>query len=54
VRKEAALTWPAMVNSTTSNNRSGHFALYARCDHNLCAPAVIPNPDAYTTTNAEK
>jgi hypothetical protein len=37
-----------------SSNLRGHFALYARCDHSLWAPAVIPNPEAYTTMNAGK
>ena len=48
------LTWPATVNSMMSSNLSGHFALYARCDHSLWAPAVIQNPEAYTTMNAGK
>lgn len=50
--KRKLRTCPVMVNSNISKNRRGHFALYALWDHNLCAPAVIPNPEVYITTNA--
>lgn len=48
------LTCPEIVKRNTSSSLRGHLALYALCDHNLCAPAVIPNPEATTVRNAAK
>lgn len=43
-----------MVNRMASSIRNGNRARYARCDHSLCTPAVIPKPDVYIVPNAEK
>ena len=36
--------WFATLFSSRSSTRSGHAALYDRCDHSRCAPAVMPSP----------
>lgn len=41
----SAQSWKAMVLNTVNKIRSGSVALYERCAHNRCAPAVIPRPD---------
>lgn len=45
-------TCPVMVKRKTRSSLSGHFALYALCDHSLWTPAVIPKPEVYTVAIA--
>lgn len=48
-------TWfsKAIVLKITRITRSGHLALYERCAHSLCAPAVMPRPLAWYRRVAE-
>lgn len=47
-----AASWKAIVLKMAKITRSGNLALYDRCAHSLCAPAVIPKADATYSINA--
>lgn len=49
-----AQSWNATVLKMANITLSGKRALYERCAHSLCAPAVMPKPPIIYKTTAEK